>query len=108
MSGAPRITERLVLFDGTSAQSSTFTSNHFLVADLTQMTVSVQTSDAAGSRLTLQSSSEDGLQASLTTWSTITTITTPGIFTVDTGLRWIRGLRSSLDSLGEVVIQGKY
>jgi hypothetical protein len=35
MSGAPRITARMVLFDGTSGNASTYTSESFLVADFT-------------------------------------------------------------------------
>ena len=110
MSGAPRITARLVLFDGTAATQSTFTSSPFLVADFETLTLSVTTSDAAGSRMTLQASFDDGLRSAIAaaSWSVITTVTVPGAYTVDPGLRWIRGLRSSLDSLGEVIIQAKY
>ncbi len=78
MSGAPRITARMVLFDGTSGNASTYTSESFLVADFTQLALSVETSDNAASRLTVESTFEDGLTASLTTWSTVTTITLTG------------------------------
>lgn len=96
---------RLVLFDGTSAKSSTFTSEDFLLADYRYIAISVVTSDAAASRLTLTSSFEDGFNSSLVTRSVVTTITVPGVYTIDPGLRWLRAERSSLDSLGEVVIQ---
>lgn len=97
----------MVLFEGTSDNSSTFTSSDFLIADYDNLVVSVQTSDAAASRLTLTGTLESGITASLTTRSVLTTITIPGIYTIDPGVRYIRAERSSLDSLGEVTLQGK-
>jgi hypothetical protein len=99
--------KRIVLFDGTSAASATFTSSDAFVGDYRYLAISVQTSDAAASRMTLTSSFEDGFRASLTTRSVVTTITVPGVYTIDPGLRWLRAERSSLDSLGEVAIQAR-
>jgi hypothetical protein len=81
---------RLVLFDGTSGQSSTFTSNDQFLGDFRYIAISVVTSDTAASRLTLTSSFEDGYSSSLVTRSVVTTITVPGVYTIDPGLRWLR------------------
>ena len=97
--------KRIVLFDGTSANSADFISDDVYVGDYDHIAISIQTSDAAASRLTLESSFEDGFAASLTTRSVVTTITSPGVYTIEPGLRWLRAKRSSLDSLGEVVLQ---
>lgn len=101
------VSKRYAFFDGTSARSATFTSNPFLVADYRQLSMSIITSDAQSSLHTVQASNEDGLRASITTWSTVTTITAQGIYAIEPGMRWLRVLRSSLDSLGEVFLQAR-
>ena len=101
-----QIQHRFEIFDGLSATSSTYTSGAVCVADFAYMSVS-WTSSGATSTLTLQGSNEDGLTASLTTWSNITGITSQGIYAVEPGMRWIRALRTSTDNLGEVYIQAR-
>jgi len=96
---------RLVLLDSASANSSTFTSNAFMVADYDIL--SVHWPDGGNSRLTLQGSDDDGLRSSINSYSDMTGIITAGIYTVDPGVRWIRALRSSADSLAAVTIQAK-
>jgi hypothetical protein len=90
-------TRRLALFDGSSGQSSTFTSSWHLVADYDVMTVS----------LTLEASNDDGLTSAISFTSTLTGITADGIYTVDPGMRFIRALRNSNESLAEVFIQAQ-
>lgn len=98
---------RIEFFDGLSATSSTYTSTPYFTGDFAQMSLSWTTSDAQTSRLTLQGSNEHGLTASLTTWSNVTAITAQGIFAVEPGMRWLRCLRASDDSLGEVYLQAR-
>ena len=100
-------TRRMGPFVGTSDNSSTFTSSDFLVADYDNLVISVQTSDAAASRMTLEGTLESGITSSIITRSVLTTITIPGIYSIDPGVRYMRVVRSSLDSLGEVTLQGK-
>ncbi len=100
------ITRHLVAFDGESVTSSTYTSSTYLTADMDTVTISWQSSGAA-SRLTVSASNEEGLGASITTFSNITTITAQGNYSIVPGLRWLRVTRSALDSLGEVLLQTK-
>jgi hypothetical protein len=98
-------TRRVDLFDGSSAQSSTYTSSAILAADYERITLSWQTDIAAASVLTVQGSNEDGLTASITTWSTISTMNAPGIYTIDPGVRWLRAQRRSNESLSIARLQ---
>ncbi len=94
-------TRDVVLFDGSSAQSSTFTTASVLVADFAQLAVSWQTDTAAASVYTIQGTNVDGFGAAIAEgdWSNITGMAAQGIFTIDPGVRWIRGLRNSNESL---------
>lgn len=97
--------KQIVLFQGGSANSSTYTSTDHLVADYAQISVSHQTVVAVASRLTLQGSNDDGLQSAIVLRSTLSDIGAPGIYAVTPGMRWIRALRSALDSTGTVILQ---
>ena len=101
--------KRIPLFDGTSGDSSNFTSASHLVADFNQFTVSWLTDEADASRLTLWGSNHNGLDAALVeaNWSTLTGITGDGLFTVDPGMRWVRATRNSNESLAEVFLQAR-
>jgi len=99
------ISARVVLLDGLSDNSSVRTSNALLVADARQLTVSVVTVGTGASRTTIQGSNDDGLRAAIDNWSTVTTVTLAGIYTVDPGARWLRALRSALDSQASVTFQ---
>ena len=99
-------TVRHDFFDGSSAGSSTYTSNAYCVADLRQMAVSWNTDAADASNLTVQASHEDGFTAALTVWSTLTTIPLAGVYTIDPGMRWMRTLRGSEESLAVVTLSG--
>jgi len=95
---------RQVLFDGASANSSTYTSGSQYVGDYAEMTIQL---DGLNSRLTLDGSNDDGFRSSIATWSTVTGIITAGLYDVTTGFRWLRAARSSADSLNVVTLQGK-
>ena len=88
-----------------SAQTSTYTSNPFLVADAATLSVSVITAAAVSSTVTIQGSNDDGLSASIANWSTVTGVTAPGLYTIDPGARWLRVQRGSLDSATSVKFQ---
>jgi hypothetical protein len=98
-----------ILLDGASANSSVRTSNSVLIADDRQITLSVQTAAAVASRVTIWGTLYDGFQTALAegNWSAITAITAPGVFTVDSGFRWLRATRSALDSTTSVLIAGR-
>lgn len=93
---------RVDAFDGTSGNSSSYTSPAILAADYDNIAVSWVTITTAASLLTIQGSNEDGFQSSLATWSTLTSITGAGAYVIDPGMRWLRALRSSSESLSFV------
>lgn len=100
-------TARYDFFDGTSGNSSAYTSASYLVADFNQFALSWDTDTTTASRMTLQGSNDDGTTSSIGTWSNITGITAAGIYVVDTGVRWVRALRNSNESLARVRVQAK-
>lgn len=64
---------------------------HF-VGDARLLTLSIQTSTASASRFTISGSNADGFQASIpdASFSVLTTIVAPGLYTIDPGARWLR------------------
>jgi hypothetical protein len=96
---------RVDLFNGSSAQSSTYTSSAILVADYDNLTVSWLTDTGSASVFTVQGSNEDGLTASITTWSTVSTMNADGMYTIDPGVRWLRAQRRSNESLSIARLQ---
>jgi hypothetical protein len=96
-------TRRVVLFDGSSGNSSTYTSSDVLVADYT--TQSVHWPGGGNATLTLQGSDDDGLRSSIVSRSDMTAITAAGIYDITPGVRWIRAVRTSADSLAVVSLQ---
>ena len=98
--------KRKEVFEGTSGASSTYTSQPHFIGDFGQMSIS-WTSSGATSTLTLQMTNEDGFRSSLVTWSNVTGLTLQGMYAVETGGRWMRCLRTSVDSLGEVYFQAR-
>jgi len=104
----PRIYERQWnVFDGSSGQSSTFTSNPYLVGDAGRISVSWDTDVAVASLLTVQASNDPGLASPITTWDTWTAIAARGTVTIsnNTYARWMRFTRSSLESLAICNVQ---
>lgn len=98
-------TKNIALFDGSSGESSTFTTNWNQIADFDVISVSWATSAAVASRLTLQGSNDLGTLAAITDFSNLTGITVAGVYTVDPGVRFVRALRSSNESLSRVRLQ---
>ena len=100
----------ITLFDGSSsAATSTYTSNPLLVADYSQyQAISVETVAAVASRFTVQGTLDDGLTSAIRagSWSNLTVLTVPGKYTVDPGVRFIRVLRSALESTSTVQYVG--
>ena len=102
----------VTVLDGTSASSSSYTSNPLLVSDAQQISVSWTTVGAGASKLTILGSNTDGLTggsslaagAGTPDWSVISTLAAQGIFGVTPGSRWIKIQRSAIDSQASVVI----
>ena len=101
------VSSNYAIFAGTSAQSSLYTSSAYLVGDFAQMSLSVHTKVAVASNHTVWGTNEHGLTSSLVTWSVVTTLTVPGIYNVEPGMRWMRVTRPSLDSLSQVFLTGR-
>ena len=87
-----------------SANSSTYTSSWYNVADAATLSVSWNTAVAVSSILTIQGSNNDGLQSAINDISTVTAIATPGIYTIDPGIRWIRFQRFSNESTATTLL----
>jgi len=93
------------LFDGSSGNSSTYTSSAQYVGDYAFM--SLTWPGGGNSTLTLQGSNDNGFRASINSWSDLTAITAAGAYTIDPGIRWMRAQRNSADSLAVVLFQGR-
>lgn len=100
-------TQNIALFDGSSGQSSTQTTNAWGVADFNTISFSWLTVGTAGSILTLQGSNEDGVLASIGTWSNLSRVVLAGAYNVAPGVRWVRFQRTSDESTARVVVQAK-
>lgn len=98
-------TRRVSAFDGSSGQSSTYTSSWQLMADYEIMSVSWHTDGTDASRLTLTASNDDGFGSTIANTSTVTGITVAGIYTIEAGMRWLRAERGSEESLAIVNLQ---
>jgi len=110
MSWGPTSRLPVTLLDGASANSSVRTSNSFLVADMQEISLSLQTSGATTtSRYSVWGSNEDGFFSTIpeNSWSVITAIGGPGVYTCDPGFRWLRVTRSALDSQGTCRVTGR-
>src|SRR5437763_16587335 len=101
------LTRSTVLLDSSSGNSSTRTSNPFLVADATTLSASWTTNAAVASNLTIQGSDEDGQQSGIGLWSTVSVVAGQGIFTITPGARWLRFIRPAVDSQGSVVVEAR-
>lgn len=98
--------------------NSNLTGAPVLVADLQQMTLSIETQTNAASRFTVIGTNDDGLRDVLDTpsqtlpsggWSILTAITAQGIYGFDPALgypRWINVFRPSASS-ATVTINGR-
>lgn len=102
------------LLESGSTLSSTFTSNAFLVADWNAITLSYLTQAAAASTLTVQGSNNQGLLATSVTsnvtegaWSNLTVLSAAGMYAIEPGVRWMRCIRTSADSMALVQLAGR-
>src|SRR5437867_1438950 len=104
------VTRFAVLHDGSSAQSSTVTSNPVWCGDANTISVSIQSVAAVASVWSLDGNNGDGFLSALgtgtsgTDWSNITTITAQGVYSVTPGARWIRLVRPAVNSQASVVM----
>lgn len=99
---------RSVLFDNASANSSTYTSQAHYVGDYQLMTVELPITINSG--VSLEGTNDDGYSVNLNsagTWSTVTRITSAGLYTVDPGFSWMRARRQSTDSQAAVILKGR-
>ena len=103
-------TRQQTVLDSTSANSSTRTSNAFLVADAAGISVSWVTAVAVASNLTIQASNDDGLSfagPNMNTggiWSNVSVVAGAGIFTITPGARWLRFIRPAVDSQASIAM----
>lgn len=98
---------RIALFDGTSGDSSNYTAGPHFVGDYAYISVSWHTDTNSASILTLQGSNDDGFGAAIVNWSNLTGITARGLYVLDPGVRWMRVLRNSNESLAEAYVQAR-
>lgn len=100
-------------YDLLGSADSAFTSRAIMVADFRDMSLSIQSSTASASNITVQGSNAEGFATAIAnaTWSNLTVIATQGIQTIDPGIRWIRAIRDgiavSAASNTTVTLQGK-
>jgi hypothetical protein len=99
-------TKNLVMLGPTSIQSSTYTSNPFLIADATTISLSYLTNLTSVATITVRVSNDDGLTAGsgAITWSTMSLIGSQGVFQVTPGPRWISVVRNAIDSQASVIL----
>jgi hypothetical protein len=106
-------TKQYVLLDGSSANSSTRTSNALLIADATALTISSTTGAAVASVVSVDVSSSDGFGSALGTaaapsadWQRLAGLSgnTSVSLTQAIGERWLRVVRSAADSQTSVVV----
>src|SRR5690242_17153046 len=83
-----------------TAASSGLTAGPYLMADFTQMTISIVTQTGSASVFTVQMSNENGITSALAQdqFSHVTALTAQGQFGVETGARWLQVLRPSASS----------
>ena len=100
--------KQLVLFDGKSINSSTFTSNWNFMGDYAQISISIASVPAGVASLwTLQGSNDDGFVDAITNISVLSTIVAQGMYAITPGTRWMRCQRSALDSQSSVILQAR-
>ena len=80
------------------AGGSDLTSATALVADAQNLTLSVESTSTVATNWVLSGSNEDGFDASINTFSTLSTIVADGIHKIDPGVRWMRLVRDSVVS----------
>ena len=99
--------KNIVFLDNASANSSTYTSAWHFVGDYAQMSLSWITGAAVASRLTVQGSNAEGFDTAIAGLSTLSDIGEQGHYAFTPGARWMRCLRSALDSRSSVILQAR-
>lgn len=80
----------------TVESSSSGTSPSIFVGDCRLLSVSIQTSHASASNVTISLSDDGGFSAAIVHWSVVTVLPNQGIFTIDPGARWLRAERAAI------------
>lgn len=99
--------------DMLGSASNATTSAAVLTADYRDMSLSIQTSTASASNVTVQGSNAEGFAVAIpeASWSVLTVIPAAGVQTVDPGIRWMRVVRDTIAvsaaSNTTVTLQGK-
>ena len=95
------ISFRHVVFDPSTSVS---TGSVWCAADAQQISLSIQTAKPAASRFTVVGTNAEGLRTALGTplhtvdndgWSILTVITSPGVYNIAPGFRWVNVFRAS-------------
>lgn len=95
------------------ADTSNQTGRPWFVGDFIDLTVSISSSASNGSRFTIVGSNLDGFQSVLgdasqtvpnTSWSIVTTIVQQGLYTIDTGFRWVNAFRDGVSAASMTTI----
>ena len=84
----------VVLGIGTSAS----TSSDIFVGDVRLLSVSIQTSTASASNISIRLSNDDGFTTGIGFRSTVTVIPQQGIYVLDPGARWITVERANISA----------
>jgi hypothetical protein len=109
------LTKQFAVLDGSSANSSTRTSNPVLVADASYIGAMYSATTIAASVVSIDASWSDGFFSALTTaaagalggdWQRYNSIaTSPGfVSNLTLGPRWLRFIRAATDSQASVVV----
>ena len=100
---------RQIVINGNSANSSTVTEGPVLTADWNTVAISILTNAAVASNHTFQGSNDDGSQSAIAanSWSNLSVVAAQGQVKFDSGNRWIRVLKPSVDSLTTYIFEGR-
>ncbi len=80
------------------------TSPTVMVADARSLTLSVESNTTIAVNWVLAGSNENGFDASINTFSTLSTIVADGIHKIDEGVRWVRLTRDSVVSQPNAIL----
>lgn len=80
------------------ASSSTLSSAPYFIGNAETLSVSIISSTASASNITLRGSNADGLQAAIpnASWSVLTVLPAAGNYVVERGLRWLLAERADI------------
>ena len=86
------------------AAGSDLTSVTVMVADARSLTLSVESDTTIAVNWVLDGSNEQGFDASINTFSALSTIVADGIHKIDEGVRWVRRVRDSVVSQPNAIL----